>query len=387
VNDLRGSLRKRIRNGFRISYRKSFRKSFRTGFWVCLLTTVLSTIGCNETKGVSAVDDPKTEPDRPTPPRGFPPLPYPDDNPPTAAKIGLGRRLFYDSALSRDRTVSCATCHKQNGSFCDPGRSFTFGIDGHSTARNSPSLANVAYNLSYFADGNAPTLEAQAIAPILNPLEMDMDTNRLTERLAASAAYPELFRKAFGDSAIRIRRVTQAIASFERSLLSGDSPQDRFLAGDGNALSEAAKRGSALFSGSKAGCVQCHGGFNFTDNGFHNTGLDSLDLDPGRNAVTGLPADSGKFKTPSLRNIALTPPYMHDGRFNSLREVMVHYNKGGVYNPNRDPLIKPLGLDEGEIGDLIAFLESLSDTAFAVNPDFSDPARRRLRPFVLLRIL
>ncbi len=306
-------------------------------------------------------------------PHGFPKIPYPADNPPTAAKIELGRRLFYETGLSRDRSISCATCHRQEGSFADPPKPFTFGIDGHLTGRNSPSLANLAYAPLLFADGAAMSLEEQAAVPIQNPLEMDMDTNALTRRLDAVPLYRNLFRNAWGDSSASFRTVLGALASFERSLLSGASPYDRWKNAEGPALSESARRGETLFSG-KAACNECHSGFLFTDRAFHNTGLDTLSLDPGRAGITGIPLDSGRFKTPSLRNIALSPPYMHDGRFLTLRKVIDHYNSGGLPHPDRDPLIRPLGLTEAEITDLSAFLESLTDTAFAADTAFSAPA-------------
>jgi cytochrome c peroxidase len=309
----------------------------------------------------------------PVPPIGFPALPYPPENPPTPARIALGRHLFYDARLSRDNSVSCATCHRQSGSFGDPPRPFTFGIDGHLTARNSPTLANMAYNRSYLADGSAASLELQAIVPLLNPLEMAMDSVRLAAKVSSIKAYRGLFVAAYGDSAVDFQRILKAIASFERSLLSGSAPYDRWKRGDAGVLGSAAIRGEGIFSGEKAGCAACHKGFNFTDQEFHNTGLDTFAYDPGRIVFTGDSADEGKFKTPSLRNIALTPPYMHDGRFSTLAEAIGHYNSGGMPHRNRDPRIRPLGLDAAETADLIAFLESLTDSAFAAEPDFADP--------------
>jgi cytochrome c peroxidase len=349
----------------------------RLGLRAVLAAMLFFIPGCFDTRSVVVavdppVDDPVPNGGIPAAPPGFPALFYPADNPPTPAKIELGRRLFFDPDLSRDKSISCATCHKPEGSFADPGISFTFGIDGHLTARNSPSLANVAYNQSLFADGRAPTLEAQALEPIIGSLEMDMDTVVLAARLSVSALYRGLFRKAWGDDAIDVKRITGAIASFERAMLSGGSPYDRFQAGDSLAIPAGAKRGAEVFFGGKAVCFRCHTGFNFTDQGFHNVGIDSLNIDPGRMTVTANPLDAGKFKTPSLRNIALTPPYMHDGRFNTLREVIDHYDSGGDPK-SRDPLMGALGLEEGEISDLILFLESLSDSAFASDPRFRNP--------------
>lgn len=336
-----------------------------------LITAALIFAGCIDDRNTASVD-PRTNQGIPVAPRGFQPLPYPAGNPPTADKIELGRRLFFDPRLSRDASISCATCHKPEGSFADPGKPFTFGIDGHLTARNSPTLANVAYNGSFFLDGRAPTLEAQALMPLLNPLEMDMDTLKLPNRLAEVTVYRELFPKAWGDDTISVGRILASIASFERAMLSGGSPYDHYLAGDSGEMGAAAKRGKDLFGG-KAGCFRCHAGINFTDQDFHNPGLDSFNYDRGRIEITGQPPDLGKFKTPSLRNIVLTPPYMHDGRFTTLQEVLAHYNAGADGIPNRDPLLIPLGLDESEISDLILFLKSLTDSAFAANPDFRDP--------------
>lgn len=308
-------------------------------------------------------------------PIGFPRIPYPADNPPTAAKAALGRRLFYDTRLSRDRSISCATCHRPEASFADPPKPFTFGIDGHLTGRNSPALTNLAYAPLLFADGSAGSLEEQAAVPILNPLEMDMDTNALTRRLAAEPLYRDLFRDAWGDSNPSFASVKGALATFERTFLSGASAYDRWNRGDSKALGAAALRGQEIFFGAKADCGSCHTGFDFTDRNFHNTGMDTVFLDPGRAGVTGAPEDSGRFKTPSLRNVALSPPYMHDGRFSTLKAVIDHYNTGGRPSPRRDPLMRPLGLDESEVADLAAFLEALTDSAFAADTAFGDPWR------------
>jgi len=333
----------------------------------------LGLMACNSGSGTGTETGPPDSELLPKEPEGFPKIPYPPGNPLTSAKIELGRRLFYDPRLSRNGTISCGSCHKQEHAFTDAGKSFSLGIDRQSTLRNSPSIANSAYNTFFMAEGGVPTLELQAIAPIINPLEMDMNTDSIIGRIDGVGLYRELFRQAWGDDSITFARVTKAIASFERTLVSGASPYDRWLNGDARALSESATRGVNLFFGEKGDCFHCHGGFNFTDQSFHNTGLDSVTTDPGRIAVTDRPLDDGKFKTPSLRNIALTAPYMHDGRFSTLRETLEHYNSGGKNHPNQDPLVRPMGLSEGDIADLIAFLEALTDTAFTTNPDFGNP--------------
>ncbi len=306
-------------------------------------------------------------------PVGFPALPYPEGNPPTAARIALGRRLFFDTDLSRNRTVSCASCHQARYAFSDSGRALSPGVDGRSVPRNAPSLTNVAYGTSFFAAGGVPTLELQAIAPFLNPLEMDIHTDTVAARVAGKRLYRDIFIAAFGDDSVSFPRITKAIASFERALISGDAPFDRWSRGEREALTPSALRGMELFFGERGDCFHCHGGFNFTDQGFHNTGLDPATTDPGRIEVTGRALDDGKFKTPTLRNIAVTGPYMHDGRFTTLRESVAHYNRGGKAHPNKDPLMRPLGLSDPETEDLVAFLESLTDSTFLTNPEFTDP--------------
>jgi cytochrome c peroxidase len=305
--------------------------------------------------------------------RGFPPVPVPADNPMTTAKTTLGRYLFFDKRFSRDSSVSCASCHKPEYAFSDAGNRTSAGFAGLRGTRNAPSLTNVAYNTSLFWEGGIPTLELQVIAPILNPVEMNMNTDTLISRLAQDARYALLFRQAWGDSRITLERITKSIAAFERTFLSGSSPFDQWLQGKQDAISASAKRGADLFFGERGDCFHCHGGFNFTDNQFHNTGLDSITIDEGRYRITNIEADKGKFKTPTLRNIAVTQPYMHDGRFQTLEEVVRHYNSGGKPHPNRDPLIRPLGLTESEIQDLVAFLQALTDTSFLHDPEIQNP--------------
>jgi len=304
---------------------------------------------------------------------GFPAVPVPSDNPMTAAKVELGRHLFFDRRFSRDSSVSCGSCHKPEHAFSDAGNSTSAGFAGLRTTRNSPGLTNVAWNTSLFWEGGVPTLEIQAISPIINPVEMNMNTDTLILRLMQEQRYGPLFSRAWGDSRITLERVTKSLATFQRTLISGSSPFDRWTRGEAGAISASAQRGADLFFGERGDCFHCHGAFNFTDNRFHNTGLDSVTIDEGRYRVTNNEADKGKFKTPTLRNIALTSPYMHDGRFFTLEEVVQHYNSGGKPHPNRDPLMRPLGLTSMDVQDIVAFLESLTDYTFTQDPAFQDP--------------
>jgi cytochrome c peroxidase len=304
---------------------------------------------------------------------GFPAVPVPLDNPRTAAKVELGRFLFYDKRFSLDSSMSCASCHKPEHAFSDAGQATSMGFNGDFTTRNAPGLSNVAYNTSLFWEGGVPSLEIQAVAPIINPIELGMNTDTLLVRLQNEPRYDPMFIEAWGNNEITLERVTKSIAAFERELLSGSSPYDEWNRGNDDAISESARRGVALFFGEQGDCFHCHNGFNFNDNLFHNTGLDSVTVDEGRYLITHNEADKGKFRTPTLRNIGLTFPYMHDGRFNTLEEVVRHYNSGGKRHINKDPLLRPLGLSETDIQDLVSFLESLTDQTFTQDPDLQDP--------------
>jgi cytochrome c peroxidase len=303
-------------------------------------------------------------PQRPVLPKGWPEIPWPRDNPYSSAKAVLGRRLFFETALSRDRTVSCGSCHRPSQGFADAGRVLSPGVSARETHRNVPTLANAAFGASFMFEGGIPTLELQALAPLFAENEMDMTTAEIEARLAADTLYARLFRQAYGEGPITLSGATRALATYQRTLVSYRSPYDRWIAGDENALSPAARRGEALFVGEKADCWHCHAPPLFTDGGFHNLGLDSVSGDLGRMRVTGQPADEGKFKTPSLRNVAATPPYLHDGRFATLTEVVDHYNAGEAIHPRTDALMRPLGLSSREVQDLVAFLEALTDSTF-----------------------
>jgi len=294
----------------------------------------------------------------------------PEDNPLTPAKIALGKKLFYDKNISRDSSVSCSSCHLADHAFSDP-RQFSLGVGERIGTRNAPALVNTAYGRSFFWDGANPALETQAIFPLEASFEMDMDLAELVERLKADPEYPALFQAVFGVEP-NVGSITQAIASFERSMLSLNSPYDRYLQGDESALNESEKRGLTLFFGEKAECFHCHVGTNFSDELFHNNGLYETYLDNGRWEVTGLEEDRSKFKTPTLRNIAYTAPYMHDGSIETLEEVVEHYSSGGASHPNKSGLIRAFTLSNQEKEDLLNFLHALSDTSFIYNPAFRE---------------
>ena len=294
----------------------------------------------------------------------------PADNPMTAAKVELGKQLYFDPRLSRDSTVSCATCHAPDKGWSN-GERFATGVRGQTGNRSAPSVMNAAYYALQFWDGRAQQLEGQALGPIQNPIEMDMTLPEVIERLNAIAGYKKQFQEVFGTD-VTSDGIAKAIACFERTVLSGDAPYDAFLAGDSTALSEGAERGRLLFFG-KAQCSACHVGPNLSDGGFHNigVGMDQEKPDEGRSAISTLVGDRGSFKTPSLRDIARTAPYMHDGSLATLEDVVEHYNKGGVVNPQLDEGIFPLNLSDQEKADLVTFMkEGLASRAY---PDIEVP--------------
>lgn len=301
---------------------------------------------------------------------GLPPVPVPANNPPTAEAIELGRQLFFSPVLSVDRTLSCATCHDPAKAFAEP-KNVSTGIHGKKGVRNAPTVLNAAYNSSQFWDGRAVSLEEQVSGPMLNAIEMGNTEAGVVRNVAADAELIALVEKAFGSREVTMERITKAIASYERTLVSGNSPFDRYqYGGDPKAMSEAAVRGLEVFKNPQKGnCAVCHTIGSeyalFADNRFHNLGTgmnpEGEIADVGRFAVTQRPADRGAFRTPSLRNVALTAPYMHDGSLKTLKEVVDFYIGGGSSNPQLDPLIKPLThLTREERSNLIAFLESLT---------------------------
>lgn len=287
----------------------------------------------------------------------------PENNPVSDAKIELGRDLYFDTRLSKDDTVSCATCHAPEHGFAEP-RKTSQGVGGKLGKRNAPTVINRLFSSNQFWDGRADDLEAQAKGPITNPIEMAMDSpEAVVKKLSAIAGYKALFKKAYGSDEVSMDRIAEAIASYERTVVSGDSAWDRYQAGDKKALTAQQVRGLELFNG-KANCATCHASFNFSDENFHNLGVgwdeSKKELaDVGRFEVTKADTDKGAFKTPTLRNVAQTGPYMHDGSEATLREVVVLYNRGGNKNPWLSPKMKPLALTEAEIDDLVAFLGAL----------------------------
>jgi cytochrome c peroxidase len=285
----------------------------------------------------------------------------PKDNRLTEAKVRLGRRLFFDPILSADRTVACASCHQPEHGFASPVRR-AVGVGGKEGLRNTPSLLNRAYGKAFFWDGREATLEAQALHPINSPLEMGSSTDEAVKRLKADKDYPGQFQAAFADG-VSARNLARALASFERVLLSGGTRLDRFRAGDVQALTSSERHGLWLFE-SRSGCWRCHSGANFTDEAFHNTGVSwgQKPEDLGRYALTKQDADRGRFKTPTLRGLLATAPYMHDGSLARLEDVVAFYNRGGNKNPHLDPAIAPLGLSKDDEKDLVAFLKVLSGT-------------------------
>ncbi len=283
----------------------------------------------------------------------------PENNPLNWERVELGRRLFFDGRLSRDGTVSCASCHIPEQGFSSSD-SVAIGVDGARGTRNSPTLLNRAYGASFFWDGRAATLEEQALQPIENPLEMGTKVSVVLERLRADAEYPRQFSAAY-DGGISAENLAKALASFQRVLLSGESAVDRFQGGDFSALTDEQRQGLWVFE-SRGRCWRCHRGPNYSDEQFHNTGVSwgQAPLDLGRFQVTGWDRDRGGFRTPTLRHVAITAPYMHNGSLKSLEEVVDFYSRGGTANPHLDPVIKPLQLTDKEQSALVAFLRSLT---------------------------
>ena len=300
-------------------------------------------------------------------PYGFPNMNIPENNPLTMEGVSLGEKLFNDPILSADNSLACINCHQTNSSFSDPNP-VSVGIDNIAGSRNASALINLAWNTSFNWDESVLSLEEQAFEPITNPIEMHNTWQNVEITLNNHAVYPQLFKNAFNIDYIDSTHVVMAIAQFERSLISTNSKYDRFLRGEVQ-LNPSELNGYAIFNSEKGDCFHCHGSQMFMDNLFHNNGLDSEPFnDLGRGKVTNDPNDYGKFKTPTLRNIEFSAPYMHDGRFFTLDEVIDHYNSGGKYSSTVDPLMKKIGvglqLTNQEKEDLIAFLKTLSDTDF-----------------------
>lgn len=287
-------------------------------------------------------------------------VPIPSSNLNYSAKIELGKQLYFDGRLSKNNAISCAFCHNPGTGFADP-RQTSIGVGGGVGGRQSPTVYNTGLNHVQFWDGRARSLEEQAIGPIHNPVEMAETHEHVVAKLGKIKGYQQQFRAVFGTD-VNLQGIAEAIAAYERTVLSTDSAFDKYVLGEQKAMDEAAVRGLGLFKG-KARCILCHNGPNFTDNQFHNLGVPQvgpMKEDLGRFAVSRAEKDRGAFKTPTIRSITETAPYMHDGAFKTLEEVVEFLDQGGGSNPNLSPLVKPLNLTAEEKSDLVAFLKALA---------------------------
>jgi len=321
-----------------------------------LVYVILSQLGACKKDTIDVVEESKIQI-----PQGFPNISFPADNAYSKSRWELGKKLFFDPILSIDSTKSCASCHKPELAFADE-LAFSPGVENRPGTRNSPSLANVAYQPYLLREGSVPTLEMQVLVPIQEHNEFAHNIVDIAQELALIEEYVQMSKAAYGQEPNPFV-ITRAIANFERSILSGNSNYDKWMNGSYQALNASEQRGLTLFTG-KANCSACHSGFNFSNYAFENNGLDSIYQDIGLMRFTGLESDRSKFKVPSLRNVGLTAPYMHNGSIQSLAEVIEHYNAGGLPHKNKSNLIKPLQLSSTEKSDLLAFLISLNDYGF-----------------------
>lgn len=302
-------------------------------------------------------------------PEGFPEINFPQDNRFTPERWLLGKKLFFDTSLSLDSSISCASCHQPALAFSD-SMALSLGFKKLRGTQNAPSLTNVAYHPYYTRLGGVSTLEKQILVPIQEHNEFNFNILDIAKRLKGNAAYQKLSQKAY-QRELDYYVITRALANFERSLISGNSKYDTYKKNK-NKLSESETRGMNLFFSEKTNCSKCHEGFNFTNYQFEHNGLYEIYNDPGRKRLTEKDEDLEKFKVPSLRNIALTAPYMHDGSIHTLADVIKHYNEGGKNNPRKSHLIRPLLLTESQQLDLLAFLNTLTDYTFIRNPKFKN---------------
>jgi cytochrome c peroxidase len=335
------------------------------------LLAALSLVNANAATGPDSRNLEADNPVRalPAPPLGVDGL---DDlpSPPAPERVRLGRWLFYDTRLSADGTVSCATCHLPERAFSN-GTRFAIGVGGQTGVRKTPSFINAAHAFMrnrFGWDGHATSLEEQSLLPVANPAEMASSAPRMVGTLGRIPGYAPYFGQAFGDRAITAQRVASALADYQRTRMSGNSAWDRWQQGDARALSPSARRGWELFTGD-AQCSRCHYGPNLTDGAFHNLGLgweprSERYTDEGRARITGRPADRGAFKTPTLRDADRHAPYMHDGSLATLRDVILFYQRGGMRNPHLDTQVRPLHLSPGDIDALVDFLGALNGEGF-----------------------
>ncbi|MBU6122495.1 cytochrome-c peroxidase [Hymenobacter sp. PAMC29290] len=310
------------------------------------------------------------EPDAPVPgttlPANFPaPVYAPDANPPTAAAFGLGRSLFYDVRLSRDGSVSCGSCHQQFVAFANADHRLSHGVANRLGTRNAPALQNLRWKSEFFWDGGPKNLETLPLAPLTNPLEMDETLPRVLARLNADADYPRRFAAVYGAGPIDSYQFLRALAQYTAALTSANSRYDKVVRGEAGAVLTAGEGRGRVLVAQK--CASCHATDLFTDETYRNNGLSAtFEADSGRAHITRRTTDVGRFKVPSLRNVALTAPYMHDGRFATLAQVLAHYDHGVVASPTLDPALRPAGipLTATEEADIIAFLHTLTDDSF-----------------------
>ena len=283
-------------------------------------------------------------------------IPFPASNPYNASKAALGKMLFFDPRLSKNRNLTCASCHNPSFGWED-ATTAAVGSQNTQLGRHSPTIINVAWGKDFFWDGRAKSLEEQAQGPIEAAVEMNISMKEVVQRLNDVKGYRNLFTQVFGSSGINEQNIRKAIATFERTIVSGEAPFDRWVDGDENAITLSAKRGFELFNG-KAQCVSCHTGWNFTDHQYHDVGL--LSEDQGRMLITGNLQDERAFKTPSLRNISQRAPYMHDGSMTTLKQILSHYVGGFQQRSSLSNKIKPLSLSEQDLQDLEVFLMTLT---------------------------
>lgn len=338
--------------------------------WLLLSCILMAVVACKD-------DTEEPEESSPNPvafyvPDGFPPPIYNfQNNPLTQAGFQLGRRLFYDPILSRDSTISCGSCHQQGVAFAHADHTLSHGIDGLFGTRNAPAMFNIAWIPLFMHDGGVNHLEVQPLAPIVNPVEMDESITNVITKLRRSTFYPALFKAAFGTDTINTQQMTRAMAQFMGTMISASSRYDDYRNGKGS-LTTQELSGLALF---RTHCESCHKEPLMTDNQFRNNGLDSNFIkDTGREHITLNPADSGKFRVPSLRNIELTKPYMHDGRFQTLNQALNHYTSGIKQSSTLDPILSSgnIPLSAQDKADIIAFLKTLTDYKYITDKRFSE---------------
>lgn len=296
-------------------------------------------------------------------PEGFPEPVMPEGNELTTSRVMLGKKLFFDPIVSKDSSVSCASCHLPELAFADTNR-FSFGVENRLGKRNSPSILNIVYHKGFMRDGGMTSLEMQVLAPVQEHVEMDNNVLIIVEKMKNNLEYVNLSKRAYNrepDPYV----FTHAISAYERTLIKADSKYDKYYKGNKDALSKSEKRGLALFKSKRTNCSECHSGILFSDFSIKNNGLYELNYaDSGRMRVSLNEADRDLFKVPSLRNVAITQPYMHDGSLATLEAVIEHYNKGGEKHKQKSDLIKPLSLSIREKEDLVNFLKSLTDNEY-----------------------